>query len=543
MSLKNTFTGLGIAGRMVIYIFIFSSFVTLSTSAIQLYLDYRGELDLLSARFEEIEHTYATGIQEDLWNVDHAQVRVQLEALLELPDIYYVRLTPENGRIIEVGDRVTDHPFVRHLALDVEKDGRIVSLGSLYLEANLDGVYTRLKQRTVIVLIGQAVRTFLVTFFMMLIIHFVVIRHLERIAYYARHHMTFKQLDEHLELDRIQGRDDELDHVADAFNDMQDSLKKSYEELLTINHELEHHKENLEHLVDERTEELRAAEQILLENAHSAGMAEIAIGVMHHIGNTLNSLNISSHVIEDELEKSCLNKLLRANKMLSAHREKPEELFANQNPKGVQLIDYYLELGSRLRTEQKEILAEVHKMVGQLELMKEVVASQQEYARGGSYTGEMDLEAVVEEALRLESYAIKQRKIKIIRQYEEIPSLESPPSKVRYVILHILKNAQDAIMCNPEDNRIITVDIHSEDDHTVSLRIGDNGMGIPKDKMIAIFKYGYTTKKKGNGFGLHACANAMIEMKGRLTVESDGPSKGAVFKMVFPLAAQVQSVQ
>ena len=56
---------------------------------------------------------------------------------------------------------------------------------------------------------------------------------------------------------------------------------------------------------------------------------------------------------------------------------------------------------------------------------------------------------------------------------------------------------------------------------------------LAKD-LIKIFQYGFTIKNDGQGFGLHACANAAKEMGGALKVQSDGIGCGAVFTLLLP---------
>ena len=69
--------------------------------------------------------------------------------------------------------------------------------------------------------------------------------------------------------------------------------------------------------------------------------------------------------------------------------------------------------------------------------------------------------------------------------------------------------------------------------------VRDNGVGIPTDKLEQVFAHGYTTKgSSGNGFGLHASANAAVEMGGRLRADSDGSGKGASFTLELPLRAK-----
>jgi arylsulfatase A-like enzyme len=60
-----------------------------------------------------------------------------------------------------------------------------------------------------------------------------------------------------------------------------------------------------------------------------------------------------------------------------------------------------------------------------------------------------------------------------------------------------------------------------------------DGKGISDENLIKIFQHGFTTKETGHGFGLHSCGNYMNEMKGKITVASDGIGKGSTFSLLF----------
>jgi C4-dicarboxylate-specific signal transduction histidine kinase len=68
----------------------------------------------------------------------------------------------------------------------------------------------------------------------------------------------------------------------------------------------------------------------------------------------------------------------------------------------------------------------------------------------------------------------------------------------------------------------------------VSIEVDDNGHGITPDNLASIFRHGFTTKKAGRGFGLHASAISAKAMGGSLTVESEGPGQGARFCLSLP---------
>jgi signal transduction histidine kinase len=60
---------------------------------------------------------------------------------------------------------------------------------------------------------------------------------------------------------------------------------------------------------------------------------------------------------------------------------------------------------------------------------------------------------------------------------------------------------------------------------------------VPAENLTRIFAHGFTTRVDGHGFGLHSAANAAREMKGSITVQSDGPGKGATFVLEMPAAS------
>ncbi|HEV8608127.1 MAG TPA: hypothetical protein VGQ99_22520, partial [Tepidisphaeraceae bacterium] len=74
--------------------------------------------------------------------------------------------------------------------------------------------------------------------------------------------------------------------------------RKRHEELVErAQRELEAANAGLEARVKERTRQLEEAHRKLVDTARQAGMAEVATGVLHNVGNALNSVNISANVV------------------------------------------------------------------------------------------------------------------------------------------------------------------------------------------------------------------------------------------------------
>ena len=69
------------------------------------------------------------------------------------------------------------------------------------------------------------------------------------------------------------------------------------------------------------------------------------------------------------------------------------------------------------------------------------------------------------------------------------------------------------------------------------LTVSDNGVGVTPEQRTGIFRYGYSTKQRGSGFGLHATANFVQESGGSIRLESPGPDQGATLILELPGAS------
>ncbi|WP_372897511.1 ATP-binding protein, partial [Stieleria sp.] len=74
----------------------------------------------------------------------------------------------------------------------------------------------------------------------------------------------------------------------------------------------------------------------------------------------------------------------------------------------------------------------------------------------------------------------------------------------------------------------------------VCFQVSDSGTGIAADRITTIFSNGFTTKKDGHGFGLHASATAAVELGGRLSVHSEGIGQGATFTLLLPISIRTR---
>src|SRR5690606_12404172 len=79
--------------------------------------------------------------------------------------------------------------------------------------------------------------------------------------------------------------------------------------------------------------ELEKTRRDLVEASRKAGMAEVATGVLHNVGNVLTSLNVSANVIATRLHQSKAESLVRVSALLDEHAGDLAD-FLSSDPKG-----------------------------------------------------------------------------------------------------------------------------------------------------------------------------------------------------------------
>lgn len=307
-----------------------------------------------------------------------------------------------------------------------------------------------------------------------------------------------------------------------------------YDEMRELNISLEQNKNSLEDMVDKRSKQLRLTQKKLVDAAHRSGMAEIATGVLHNIGNILNGVNISSQLITERIENSKVEGLIKANSLLEQNRNNLAEFLIN-DPKGKKLVQYYLSLGDILKKEIDDIAKENQSLSGKITLMKEVIATQQNYAKVGFLNEKVNPVTIIEDAISIQMVSLIKNNIRIIKNYNTESEISIQKSKIINILINLLKNSEEALENNTEE-KIIKIELGQYQNKSVFIKISDNGQGIPEENINKIFNHGFTTKITGHGFGLHTSANAMTEMGGKIFVKSDGLNKGATFKLVFPVS-------
>ncbi|MDP6538636.1 MAG: ATP-binding protein, partial [Planctomycetota bacterium] len=294
---------------------------------------------------------------------------------------------------------------------------------------------------------------------------------------------------------------------------------------------------------DRMTERLAVSRSDLLRTARTAGMSEIATGVLHNVGNVLNSASVSTAVLGEKARDLGASDLSALADALSRHADDLAS-FVAEDPRGVHMRPFVEALAHDLAASQASIVSEVEALSGGLEHIRELIHSQQALAGRGGVKEPCALHERVEEALGFCTRAIPpESDLEIVRDYEEFCDVLLERHKVVEVLINLIQNARQAMEEGGRTPRRLELAVRRGDSRHVRVEIRDNGVGIAAEDLSRIFALGFTTRPDGHGFGLHSASNAATEMGGSLSVHSDGLGCGARFVLELPLERVRQEVE
>lgn len=244
--------------------------------------------------------------------------------------------------------------------------------------------------------------------------------------------------------------------------------------------------------------DLAAAHQRLVETSRRAGMAEVAAGVLHNVGNVLASVTSSVAHLTDRLRA-------------------PDQ------------------------ATDPSVSRDLESLGHSVEHIKEIVAMQQGYARLSGIQEEVPAETLIEDALRINREALERHGITVMREYSPSPPLLIEKHKVLQILVNLLGNAKYA--CgdrrgeDPPPRIVVRIDTPKGDraGNRVRIVVADNGSGISHENLTRIFDNGFTTRKDGHGIGLYSASLTARELGGALFVHSDGVGRGARFTLDLPV--------
>lgn len=210
--------------RLLSYILICSSLLAVLITLFQLLFDYYNDVEKIESGINQVESSFLQPLAVSLWNFDKEQIDIQTKGIINLPYMEYVKVNEVIGNtevaLLHQGTIKEQYDISRKF--DLVHQGQVV--GTLFVAASLEEVYNSLIEKSVVILISQTIKTMVVSVCILIIIYYLVIRHINKIAYHTRN-IKLSAHNKNLVLDgrhrHVSSSSDELDELVYLLNKMQ----------------------------------------------------------------------------------------------------------------------------------------------------------------------------------------------------------------------------------------------------------------------------------------------------------------------------------
>ncbi len=262
----------------------------------------------------------------------------------------------------------------------------------------------------------------------------------------------------------------EIGYVAASFNEMTGALRQARADRTQL-------LESLEAQVQERTRDLKSAQEQLIQSEKMSSLGKLSASIAHEINNPLMGILTVSKLLQRLLEGKPLDEAGKA------------------------------QFGKNLKMVQRET-----------ERCSAIVRNLLDFARQRPLTlKQLDLNLALEEALSVAANQMALQQVKLTSRLGQGVTVQADLGQLRQAFLNVVMNAIEAMPKGGE----LTVESRLLEDRTVQVEVRDTGCGIPEELLGKILDPFFTTKEKGTGLGLSVVYGIVQRHGGKLEVKSE----------------------
>jgi PAS domain S-box-containing protein len=240
---------------------------------------------------------------------------------------------------------------------------------------------------------------------------------------------------------------------------------------------------SLEQRVEERTRELRDAQEKLVRHEKLAVLGQLAGGVGHELRNPLSVINNAVYYLK-LVQPDADDKIRQHHAMIEQEVHNAEKIISD-------LLDF-----ARIKSVDRQ-------PVSVPELVQRV----------------------------LSRFPVSEHVTAALKLPPGLPMVFADPRQMEQVLGNLTVNACQAM---PEGGKL-TISARREKELVV-IAVKDTGVGIPPENMKRLFEPLFTTKAKGIGLGLALSRKLAEANSGRIEVQSD-VGKGSTFTLYLPVSS------
>ncbi|WP_083595201.1 sensor domain-containing diguanylate cyclase [Alteromonas sp. RW2A1] len=239
--------------------------ITSILTVVQLLLSYLDEKEALSKFLSELETVHSEALARNVFEINNEAAQSIIDGMLSYDAIGYVSVSikeQDGVKIIEAGERTSSAAVAsRQFPIVFVFANLAMPVGTVEIQSDANYLYDHIKQSFFVILTTQIIKTFLVSGILLILFHRLIISRIDAIhrwlvSYSAEDNFT------PLAFTNSKSSNDEIDELKDEINIVGKSLQRSTQEL--------------EILVEQRTEELKKANLKLEKLAYTDSLTGVA---------------------------------------------------------------------------------------------------------------------------------------------------------------------------------------------------------------------------------------------------------------------------